>query len=546
MTQILRSIGIKSRMILVVVTTILSILALVSFSLQQTYSMQIKEKQIKTRDLVQSALSLVDYEYRNFQQGKKTEQQARQDAIAAIEALRYGNDDYFWINDMDVVVVMHPMKPELNGQDVSGLKDSNGNHLFQRFVDIVSSQGQGNESYLWPKPGFDQPVEKVSYVAGFKPWGWVIGTGIYIDDVEAAFWDSATSQLGIAVTGLIITVLILFLIANSIIAPMDSTNRAMRNISQGDGDLTLRLDASGNDEMSQLARSFNLFVDQIQSVVQEVDNSTSRVAAAAEQLTRATVQSTQAINRQTTETDQVATAINEMAATIHQVAQSALQAAEATHQADLQTDTGKENIDETTQTISALSVDVGRATDVIRQLDQQTSNIATVLDVIGGIAEQTNLLALNAAIEAARAGEQGRGFAVVADEVRTLASRTQDSTHEIERMIEELQAGAKQAVTVMEASVVSTERTMHKADETQQVLQTIADGMRQLNDMITQIASAAEQQSAVAEQINGSVVSIVDLSADSSDSAEQTSQASGELSNLAAELKQLIHRFKIS
>ncbi|WP_086481608.1 methyl-accepting chemotaxis protein [Oceanospirillum sanctuarii] len=545
MNQVLRSIGIKPRMVLVVITTVLSIVALVSFSLNQTYKMQIQEKQIKTQHLVESAVAMVEHEYEAFKTGQQTEEQAKQRAIKTIEALRYGDNDYFWINDMQAVVVMHPIKPALNGKDLSKLEDPNGKRLFQSFVDTVKAKGRGNEGYLWPKPGFDQPVEKVSYVAGFKPWGWVIGTGIYIDDVEAAFWETAGSQVTIAVIGLAITVLVLFLIANSIITPMDETNRAMRNISQGEGDLTKRLDASGNDEMSQLARSFNLFVDQIQSVIREVDGSTQRVASAAEQLTQATSQSTEAIHRQTTETDQVATAINEMAATIHQVAQSAISAAETTRNAEKQTHTGKDDIDATTQTIAALSDEVGRATDVIKQLDDQANNIASVLDVIGGIAEQTNLLALNAAIEAARAGEQGRGFAVVADEVRTLASRTQDSTHEIETMIEKLQAGAKQAVSVMEASVASTKTTMERADETQAALEEIARGMLQVNDMISQIASAAEQQSAVAEQISASVVSIVDLSEDSSHSADQTRQASTELSSLAGELKQLIHRFKV-
>lgn len=545
MNQVLRSIGIKPRMVLVVITTILSIVALISFSLSQTYKMQIQEKKVKTQHLVESALAVVEHEYNAFKAGQQTEAQAKQKAINTLESLRYGDNDYFWINDLNAVMIMHPIKPALNGKDLYGLKDKNGKQFFKSFVDLVKANGKGNESYLWPKPGFEQPVEKISYVAGFEPWGWVVGTGIYVDDVEAAFWDTASSQITIAVIGLAITVLVLFLIANSIITPMDETNRAMRNISQGEGDLTKRLDASGNDEMSQLARSFNLFVDQIQSVIKEVDSSTQRVASAAEQLTQATGQSTDAIHRQTTETDQVATAINEMAATIHQVAQSAIDAAESTRKAEQQTHTGKDDIHATTSNIASLSEEVSRATDVIKQLDEQANNIASVLDVIGGIAEQTNLLALNAAIEAARAGEQGRGFAVVADEVRTLASRTQDSTHEIEKMIEQLQAGAKQAVTVMETSVSSTRSTMERADETQTVLEDVAQSMLQVNDMISQIASAAEQQSAVAEQISASVVSIVDLSESSSQSADQTRQASSELSGLAVELKQLIHRFKV-
>ena len=401
----------------------------------------------------------------------------------------------------------------------------------------------GASSYV--ATSFEEPVEKVSYVEGFKPWGWVIGTGIYIDDVKAEFWQNASSQITIAVIGLGFTILVLFLIASSIILPMQEANKAMHNISQGEGDLTQRLNTSGNDEMSQLARSFNHFVDQIQSVIKEVDNSTQRVAAAASQLSTTTEQTTKVITQQTSETDHVATAINEMAATIHQVAQSALQAAGTTREADQQALTGKNNIHETAQNVAALSEEVGRATEVIQQLESQADNISSVLDVIGGIAEQTNLLALNAAIEAARAGEQGRGFAVVADEVRTLASRTQESTHEIEKMIEQLQAGAKQAVTVMETSRNSTQTTADKATATQDALDTISGSMQQVNDMINQIASAAEQQSSVAEEINRNVVNIVELSNDTAQASEQTSQASAELNNLAEQLKQLVHRFKV-
>lgn len=545
MTQTLRSIGIKSRMVLVLLVTVLSIIALMSFSLKTSYEMQIREKQQKTQHMVESVISMVQHQHQLFKEGEKTEQEAKDSALKAIEKLRYNKTDYFWVNDLDAIMVMHPIKPALNGKNLYGLKDKAGKQFFKSFVDIVKAKGAGNESYLWPKPGFEEPVEKISYVEGFKPWGWVIGTGIYVDDVKTEFWSNASSQIIIAAIGLGITILVLFLIASSIINPMEEANRAMHNISQGDGDLTQRLNTSGNDEMSQLARAFNMFVDQIQSVIKEVDNSTQRVAAAASQLSSTTEQTTQVITRQTSETDHVATAINEMAATIHQVAQSALQAASTTRAADAQAQDGKQNIHETAHTVSSLSDEVGRATEVIQQLETQAENISSVLDVIGGIAEQTNLLALNAAIEAARAGEQGRGFAVVADEVRTLASRTQESTHEIEQMIEQLQAGAKQAVTVMENSRASTQITAEKAMATQGALDTISTSIQGVNDMINQIASAAEQQSSVAEEINRNVVNIVDLSNDTAQASEQTSQASAELSTLAEQLKLLVHRFKI-
>lgn len=545
MTQSFRAIGIKSRMLLVLAVTVASIVALMSFSLSNTYNMQIREKQVKTQHLVESVVGLVDHYYQMSQQGIMTEAEAKTAAMKAVEKLRYNTDDYFWINDLDAIMLMHPIKPALNGKNLYGLKDETGKQFFKSFVDIVKAKGAGNEEYLWPKPGHDAPVPKISYVEGFKPWGWVIGTGIYIDDVKADFWTNATLQLTIAGLGLAFTVLFLYVISASIVKPLEEANRAMHNISQGEGDLTQRLNTKGNDEMSHLAQSFNHFVDQIQNVIREVDHSTSRVAAAAEQLSSTTQQTSRVINQQTMETDQVATAINEMAATIHEVAQNAITAASATHDAEEYAQAGKRNIHQTTADVAALADEVGRATDVIHQLESQAENISSVLDVIGGIAEQTNLLALNAAIEAARAGEQGRGFAVVADEVRTLASRTQQSTHEIEKMIEQLQEGAKQAVTVMEASQKSTQKTVEKAQSTQEALDTITASMQRVNDMINQIASAAEEQSSVAEEINRNVVNIVDLSGDTADASQQTTQASTELNKLAGQLKQLVHRFKI-
>ncbi|OPX56035.1 methyl-accepting chemotaxis protein [Oceanospirillum multiglobuliferum] len=545
MIQSLRAIGIKSRMLLVLAVTVASIIALMSFSLSNTYNMQIREKQVKTQHLVESVIGLVDHYYQMSQQGVMTETEAKTAAMKAVEKLRYNKDDYFWINDLNAIMLMHPIKPALNGKNLYGLQDKSGKQFFKSFVDIVKAKGAGNEEYLWPKPGHEAPVPKISYVEGFKPWGWVIGTGIYIDDVKADFWTNATLEIIIAGLGLAFTILFLYVISASIVKPLDEANRAMHNISQGDGDLTQRLNTKGNDEMSHLARSFNHFVDQIHTVIREVDNSTNRVAAAAEQLSSTTQQTSRVITQQTMETDQVATAINEMAATVHEVAQNAIAAASATHDAEEHAQAGKRNIHQTTADVAALADEVGRATEVIHQLESQAENISSVLDVIGGIAEQTNLLALNAAIEAARAGEQGRGFAVVADEVRTLASRTQQSTHEIEKMIEQLQEGAKQAVTVMEASQKSTQKTVEKAQSTQEALDTITGSMQQVNDMINQIASAAEEQSSVAEEINRNIVNIVDLSGDTANASNQTTEASTELNNLAEQLKQLVHRFKI-
>ena len=249
--------------------------------------------------------------------------------------------------------------------------------------------------------------------------------------------------------------------------------------------------------------------------------------------------------QQQSETSQVVTAMNEMTATVQEVARHATEAASAANKADHASVEGKKVVLSTMNAIEALSSEVHSAANVISQLEKDSENIGTVLDVIKGIAEQTNLLALNAAIEAARAGEQGRGFAVVADEVRTLASRTQQSTQEIQAMIENLQVGAQTAVKVMDESRAKAESSVSQAAKAGGSLEDITHSVSLINDMNTQIATAAEEQSAVAEEINRNIVNISEIVDRTADGANQTSIASEELASLAAQLQQLVNQFKV-
>jgi len=311
------------------------------------------------------------------------------------------------------------------------------------------------------------------------------------------------------------------------------------------GDLTSDIEVTSKDETGQLLAAMKAMQDKLHQMISMITGSTAQVAAAAEQMTAVTDNASDAIRQQQSATDQVATAINEMTATVQEVAHNATNAARAAHEADNESKGGKQVVAATVDAIDALAQEVAKAAGVIEKLAADSDSIGAVLDVIKGIAEQTNLLALNAAIEAARAGEQGRGFAVVADEVRTLASRTQKSTQEIQEMIERLQGGAKEAVQVMETGQSQAQASVEQAAKAGASLEAITEAVATISDMNTQIAGAAEEQTAVAEDINRNIVSITQIAEQSAQGSQQTASASGELARLAVQLQEMVAQFKV-
>jgi len=311
-----------------------------------------------------------------------------------------------------------------------------------------------------------------------------------------------------------------------------------------DSDLTRTIDIDSSDEIGTAAKAINSMLGKFRNSLQRVSSSTTQLATAAEETATITEQTNTAIQNQLSETTQIATAMNEMSATVQEIANSTEKAANAAREAKEETGKGHEVVQQTMDGIAKLASEIESATQVINQLEQDSADISGILDVIQGIAEQTNLLALNAAIEAARAGEQGRGFAVVADEVRTLASRTQSSTHEIETMIGKLQSGAQKAVGVMSTSTQMAQEGVENAAATSNSLDAITDAVSHISDMSTQIAGASEEQGAVAEEINRNIVRINDMAEQTASGATSTSQASDELSRLAVELQHLVQEFK--
>ncbi len=543
--QTLRHMNITHRLWILITLAVVGITATTAISLIQYNNSLLQEKELLTRKLTETAHSIIVDFHERFRKGEMDEKAAQAGALSSIRSLRYEGGNYFWVNDMNAVTLMHPIKPSLEGKDLKGLKDANGTAIFVEFVKTVRQNGEGTVPYLWPKPGSEEPVQKVSYVKGFKPWNWVVGTGIYIDDVKAAFWNRAAT-LGI-IAGAVLAALLLVsaIIARSITLPIKLTTQAMDNIAAGEGDLTQRLDSSGSDEVARLAEAFNNFAMKVQQTITQVSSVTHQLATSAGELSSITAKSHNQMGQQRSETEQVATAVTQMAATVHEIAENAEKTASSARDANHEADNGRRVVEEASQAIQRLAGEVEQAASVILRLESESEAIGSVLDVIRGIAEQTNLLALNAAIEAARAGEQGRGFAVVADEVRTLASRTQQSTEEIQQMIERLQSGSSEAVQVMTSSQTTTQGTVEKARDAAESLVKIVTSVGTISEMNTQIATAAEEQSAVAQEIDKSIVHISQLAEEAANGSDQVATASQELSQLGDTLKQQVSQFKV-
>ncbi len=312
------------------------------------------------------------------------------------------------------------------------------------------------------------------------------------------------------------------------------------------GDLTYKLKISGKDEFAWMCWEYSCAQTSFTAIVNELKSNAAHLASAAEELSTITAAHSQrGVAKQNAETEQVAAAMTQMSQTVHDVANNAARAATAAQEADDEARKGFDVVKQTVNTIGNLAQEVKRTSSAISKLKEDSVSIGTVLDVIRGIAEQTNLLALNAAIEAARAGEQGRGFAVVADEVRSLASRTQESTQEIQAMIERLQAGAIEAVRAMEEGQAKAESSVEQAAHAGESLESINQVVEQIKTMNTQIAAAAEQQSATAVEINKNVVNISSISTETSQGAQQTAQASDELARLASQLQEMVGKFVV-
>lgn len=539
----LRSMSISRRLWLILVVAVAMLVVLGLLMLRQIHGDLYQAKAEKTRHVVQTAAGVLAYYQGLEAAGTLSREAAQQQALKVVRALRYDHDDYFWINDLGPKMIMHPANPKLDGQDLSAIRDPDGFAVFNEMVALARQQDAGPVNYRWPKPGASEPVAKTSYIQLFKPWGWIIGSGVYVDDVQAEFArqlrDASLVGVGIA----LLMALVVMLIARSIARPLQEAVQAMGNIASGESDLTRRLDTHGRDEITHLGEHFNRFNGKLQGVVGQLQGAAHALAQSAGHVGDNAGAAQQRSAQQSLQMDQVATAVNEVTYAVQDVAKTAEQAAGEMRTAQQQVTHGQQAIHGSLAQIDRLSLTIDEAVQVIRDLAGHSTRIGGVLDVIRSIAEQTNLLALNAAIEAARAGEQGRGFAVVADEVRALADKTRQSTLHIQAIIDALRSGAEEAVAIASRGIDGAEQGVAQVQEARQALHGIRDAVQRISDMSQQMATASQQQSAVAEDVSRQINGVAGIAQHSAHSANAAASRGTELEHVCAGLRALVERF---
>ncbi|WP_311223971.1 MULTISPECIES: methyl-accepting chemotaxis protein [unclassified Acidovorax] len=511
--------GIAKRLGLLIACALLGIAAITAILLASERQLIMEERQASVRQTVEVAHSLVAYYQSLSTQGKVSEAQAQQMAKDALRPMRYSGSEYLWINDMVPVMLMHPIRPELDGKNLSENKDPTGKRLFVAFVDMVKQNGAGFVPYLWPKPGATDPVQKISYVKGFAPWGWVIGSGVYVDTVAATV-NARSLRFGLgALTLAGVLLAIGLVITRGMLRELGGEPGYATGVSEvmAQGDLSTPVALKPGDQssllhgMERMRQSIAHIVSEVRASTQSITTASAEIAAGNNDLSSRTEQQASAL-------EQTAASMEELTSTVRQNADNARHAAELAGATSEVAQRGGAVVGQMVSTMGAVNVSSRKIVDII--------------GVIDGIAFQTNILALNAAVEAARAGEQGRGFAVVASEVRALAQRSA--------------AAAKEIKVLIDASVQQVGESSRLVDQAGTTMGEVVDSVQKVTRLIQDIASANQEQAAGIDQVNLAVTHMDQATQQNAALVEEAASAAESLRHQATRLEELVGVFRVT
>jgi methyl-accepting chemotaxis protein len=513
--RLFRNLRFLSKAVLISLALLLPLLGLMGWQLWTQANDATHARMEATRQHVEIAHGLVAWAHAQEAAGQLPRAQAQQLARQALAKLRYDGNEYFWINDMQPRMVMHPIKPELDGTDVGGLKDPNGYALFQAFVATVSKDGKGFVAYQWPKPGAEHPVDKISYVQGFEPWGWVIGSGIYVGDLQQATRRQLAWTGAVVVFALLLAGYLFLSFYRVIDGGLKETRRHLRAMTEGD--LTTSPAPWGHDEAAELMDDLRGMQDSLRSMVLRVRRSSDEIVHSSSEIASGAMDLSSRTEAAAASLEQSAASMEEISSTVKFSSEHTAEASRvASQNAETAADGGR------------VMRDVVASMNVIRT---SSAKISEIISTIDSIAFQTNILALNAAVEAARAGEQGRGFAVVASEVRSLAGRSAAAAREIKVLIghsvEQVEAGTG---------------IVHKAGTT---IEDIVASSQRVNQLLGEVATGAREQSMGIGQIGQAVQELDRMTQQNAALVEQTAAASSAMRDQAYALAEEVARFRM-